>query len=150
MEAKQLLKPLDVKELEDPEKVSTIWIKNMKSIVNKMNNAKSSMIGMKPKDAVKLNTVKLDKNYAKENVLPEDGFYRYLYQLGEQHGDQKRRTTDFIWSKNTYRIDQIVDEPGNHVLYYLQVGPDRAFVSEELMCISEDTQVPSEQPSKWN
>ena len=97
---------MDVKELEDPEKVSAIWVKNLKSIVNKMNNAKSSMIGMKPKDAIKLNTVKLDKTYPKENVLPEDGFYRYLYQPGEQHGDQKRRTTDFIWSKNTYRIDQ--------------------------------------------
>ena len=67
-----------------------------------MNNSKSSMIGMKPKDAIKLNTIKLDKTCPEENVLPEDGFYRYLYEPGEQHGDQQRRTTDFIWSKNTY------------------------------------------------
>ena len=28
------------------------------------------------------------------------------------------------------------------MLYYLQDGPDRAFVREELMYVSEDTQVP--------
>ena len=55
---------------------------------------------------------------------------------------KKRWTTDFIWSKNTYRLDRIVQEPGNPVLYYPQDGPDRAFVREELMHISEDTQVP--------
>ena len=73
-----------------------------------MNNTKSSMIDMKPKDATKLDTVPVDKKYPGETVLPEDGLYRYLYQLGEQHGDQKRRATDFIWSKNMYQLDQIV------------------------------------------
>ena len=107
------------------------------------------MTDMKPKDATKLDTVKLDKTYPEENVLSEDGLYRYLYQPGEQHGDQKRRATDFIWSKNTYRLDRIVQEPGNRVLYYLQGGPDRSFVSKELMHISEDTQVPPEWVSKW-
>ena len=104
---------------------------------------------MKPKDAIKLDTVKLDEEYQKENVLPEDGLYRYLYQPGKQHGDQKRRATDFIWSKNTYRLDRIVREPGNRVLYYLQGGPDRTFVSEALMHTPEDTQVPPELVSKW-
>ena len=55
---------------------------------------------------------------------------------------RKRRATDLIWSKTTYRLDRIVQEPGNCVLYYLQGGPDRAFVREELMHTSEDTQVP--------
>ena len=67
-----------------------------------MNNTVLSMTSMKPKDATKLDTVPLDKRYPKETVLPEDGLYRYLYQPGEQHGDQKRRATDLIWSKNTY------------------------------------------------
>ena len=98
--AKLLLKPMDAQELQDPEKVSTIWVKNINKIVNKMNNTKSSMIDMKPKDAIKLDTVPLDKTYPEETVLPEDGLYRYLYQPGKQHGDQKRRPTDFIWSKN--------------------------------------------------
>ena len=48
------------------------------------------MIGMKPKDAIKLDTVPLDKTYPEETVLPEDGSYRYLYRPGEQHRDQKK------------------------------------------------------------
>ena len=43
--------------------------------------------------------------------------------------------------KITYRLDQIVQEPGNCVLYYLKDRPDRDFVLEDLMHISEDTQV---------
>ena len=107
-----------------------------------MNNTKSSTIDMKPKDGVKLDTVPLDKTYLEENVLPEDVLYRYLYQPGEQHGNQKRLATDFIWRKNMYRIDRIVQEPSNRILYYLQDEPVRVFLSEELMHIPDDTQVP--------
>ena len=147
--AKLLFKPMDTQELQDPEKVSTFWVKNLNKIVNKMNNAVSSMIGMKPKDAIKLDTVPLDKTYPKETVLPEDGLYGYLYQPGEQHGDQRRWATDLIWSKNMYRLDRNVQDPGNRVLYYLQDGPNRAFVSEELMHVSEDIQVPPDWVTKW-
>ena len=55
-----------------------------------MNNTVSSMIGMKLKDVNKLVTVPLDKTYPEETVLPEDGLDRYLYQPGEQHGDQQK------------------------------------------------------------
>ena len=55
-----------------------------------MNNTVSSVIGMKPKDAIKLDTVSLNKKYPEETLLLEDGLYRYLYQPGKQHGDQKR------------------------------------------------------------
>ena len=147
--AKLLFKPMDTQDLQDPEKVSTFWVKNLNKIVNKMNNAVSSMIGMKPKDAIKLDTVPLDKTYPKETVLPEDGLYGYLYQPGEQHGDQRRWATDLIWSKNMYRLDRNVQDPGNRVLYYLQDGPNRAFVSEELMHVSEDIQVPPDWVTKW-
>ena len=140
---------MDVQELQDPEKVSTIWVKNLKKIVNKMNNTALLIPSMKPKDAIKLDTVPLDTKYSEETVLPEDGLYRYLYQPGEQHGDQKRRATDLIWSKNTYPLDQIVQDPGNRVLYYLQDEPDRAFVREELMHVSEDIQVPPDWVSEW-
>ena len=73
----------------------------MDPALKRLNNTISSTIGMKPKDAIKLDTVPLNKKYPDETVLPEDGLYRYLYQPGEQHEDQKRRATDFIWSKNT-------------------------------------------------
>ena len=77
--AKLLFKPMDAQELQDPEKVSIIWVKNLNKTVNKMNNTVLLMIGMKPKDATKLDTVPLDKTYPKETLLPEDGFCRYLY-----------------------------------------------------------------------
>ena len=96
---KLLRKPVDAQELQDPEKVSTSWVKNLNKTVNKINNTVSSMIGMKPKDAIKPDTVPLDKTYPEETVLPEDGLYRYLYQSGEQHGDQKRRTTDLFGAR---------------------------------------------------
>ena len=47
--AKLLFKPMDAQELQDPEKVSTIWVKNLNKTVNKMNNTVSSMIRIKPK-----------------------------------------------------------------------------------------------------
>ena len=147
--AKLLFKPMDAQELQDPEKVSTIWVKNLNKTINKVNNAVSSMIGMKTKNAIKLDTIPIDKTYPKETVLPEEGLYRYVYQPGEQHRDQKRWAADLIWSKNTYQLDRIVQDPGNRVLYYLQDGPDRAFVREKLMHVSEDTQVPPDWASEW-
>ena len=107
------------------------------------------MIDMKPKDVIKLDTVPLDKKYPQETILLEDGLYRYLYEPREQHRDKKRRAAEFIWSKNTYWLDRIVQEPGNRVLYYLQDEPDRVFVREELMHVSEGTQVPPDWVSEW-
>ena len=57
--------------------------------------------------------------------------------------------TYLIWSKNTDRLDRIVQDPGNCVLYYLQDGPHRAFARDELMHVSEDAQVPPDWVSKW-
>ena len=62
---------------------------------------------------------------------------------------KKKWATDFIWSKNMYLLDRNIQEPGNRVLYYLQDVPDRAFVSEVLMHISEDTQIPPDWLSEW-
>ena len=93
---------MDAQELQDHEKVLTIWDKKLGHTVKNMNNEKSSMIDMKPKYAIQLDTVPLDKKYPEETVLPEDDLYRYLYQPGEQHEDQKIWATDFIRSKNTH------------------------------------------------
>ena len=54
-----------------------------------------------------------------------------------------------IWSWNTFRLDRIVENPGQRVLYYLADGPQRAFVREELMLVSEDTEVPPEWVKEW-
>ena len=66
-----------------------------------------------------------------------------------QHGDPKRRDTNFICSKNTQSLDRVVKEPGNHVLCNLQHLGDRSLVHEEVIHILEDAQVSIEWVSKW-
>ena len=108
------------------------------------------MLGMTPAKAVRLTSVELQvAPYPEEKVLPEDGLYRYLYQPGELEGGDRRRATDKIWSRNTFRLDRIVENLGQRVLYYLTDGPKRAFVREELMQIPEGTEVPPEWVGEW-
>ena len=151
MLAEQLLKVQDAKELNDPEKVSSTWVKHLYELVDKLNDTETQMIGMKPKDAIKLNQVSLvnRENYPPEDTLPENGMYRYLLQPGEKHDDQRKRATDRIWSKKTYRLREIVEDPGNRVMYCLKDGPERAFVKEELMLIPEDKELPPDYFQKW-
>ena len=54
-----------------------------------------------------------------------------------------------IWSWNTFRLDRIVENSGQRVLYCLVDGPQRAFVRKELMLISEDTEGPPEYVKEW-
>ena len=54
---------MDAQELQGPEKVSRVSVKYLYKIVNKMNKTVSSMTGIKPKDAIKLDTVPLDQKY---------------------------------------------------------------------------------------
>ena len=149
--AERLLKVQDAQELNDPEKVSWRWVKHLYGLVDELNDTETEMIGMKPKDAIKLDEVPLvtRESYPPEEVLPEDGLYRYLLQPGEEHDDQRHRATDRIWSKTSYRLREIAENPGNHVMYYLLDGPERAFVSEELMLISEDTELPPDYVQEW-
>ena len=42
-----------------------------------------------------------------------------------------------------------MEEPGIWVMYYLSNGPERAFVSEELMLITEVTELPPDYIQKW-
>ena len=123
--AERLFKEQDAQELNDPEKVSATWVKHLYGLVDELNDTETEMIGMKPKDAIKLKEVPLvaQESYLPEEVLPEDGLYRYLLQPSEEHDDQHHRTTDGIWSKGTYRLREIMENPGNHVMYYLADGP---------------------------
>ena len=64
-------------------KVSTIWVKNLNSIVTKMSNTKPLMVDLKPKDTIKLNIVKPEA--FKGRSVTETGLYRYLCQSSKQH-----------------------------------------------------------------
>ena len=93
-------------------------------LVDELNDTETKMIGMKPKDAIKLKEFLLvsPKSYPPEEVLPEDGLNRYLLQPGEEHDDQRCRATDRIWSNATCRLREIIENPGNRVMYYLLDG----------------------------
>ena len=103
------------KSLNDPEQVSSRWVKCLYGLVDELNNTETKMIGMKPKDAIVLVQVPLvnRENYPGEDKLPEDGLYQYLLQPGEEHDDQRCRATDRMWSKGTYRLREIVEDSGN-------------------------------------
>ena len=76
--------------MNDPEQVSLRWVKQLYGLVDELNDTQTEMIGMKPSDVIKLNEVSLvnRENYPPEEVLPEDGLYRYLLHPGEEHDDR--------------------------------------------------------------
>ena len=86
----RLFKVQDAQELNDPEQVSSRWIKCLCGLVDELNDMETEMIRMKPKDAIKLDEVPLvaRESYPPEEVLPEDGLYHYLLQPSEEHNDQ--------------------------------------------------------------
>ena len=88
--AERLFKVQDAQELNNPEKVSLWWVKHLYGLVDELKDMETEMIGMKPKDAIKLKEVPLVNReaYLPEEVLPENGLYRYLLQPDEKHDDQ--------------------------------------------------------------
>ena len=70
----------------------------------------------------------------REQKLPSGVGVRYLYQPGELESG-RHRATDPVWPLT-------VTKPGEPVLLYLQDGPQRGFVREELLVVSPDTQLP--------
>ena len=55
----RLFKVQDARELNDPEKVPSRWVKHLYGLVDELNDTETEMIGKKPKDAIKLKEVPL-------------------------------------------------------------------------------------------
>ena len=70
-------------ELNDPEKVSSTWVKHLYGLVDQLNDIEMQMTEMKPTDMIGLKEVPLAENYVPEDMLPEDGLYHYLLQHSE-------------------------------------------------------------------
>ena len=149
--AVNLFKVQYAQELNDPEKVSSKWVKHLYKLVDRLNDTKTWMTDMKPEDAIKMKEVALvnQKSYPPEETLPEDGLHKFLLLPGEEHGDHQKRATDGIWSNKTFRLSGVIEKPGNRVMYYLQDGPTRAFVKEELISVPEDTEPPPDYVQGW-
>ena len=129
------------KELEDPSKSNREWVSRLQNVVSALNNEKTRLIGMKPVDAIKQTLVKQGfsqpvKNY-KEKLLDIGAKVRYLYEPGELEGQQyggerRKRSTDPLWSVDTFKIKNRYVQKRQPTLYYLDGGPKRSFVFEEL------------------
>ena len=67
--AERLFKVQDAQELNDPEKVSSRWVKHLYGLVDELNDTTIEMTGMKPKDAIVLEQVPLVNREASEALL---------------------------------------------------------------------------------
>ena len=101
---------------------------------------------MKPVNAIKQTLVKQGfsrpvKDY-EEKLLDVGTKVRYLYEPGELEGQQyggerRKRSTDSIWSVDMYKIKDRYARKHQPTLYYLDGGPKRSFVFEELQAIQD-------------
>ena len=134
------------KELEDSSKSNTDWVSRLQNVVSTLNNEKTRLIGMKPIGAMKQTLVKqgfsqLAKEY-KEKLLNLGTKVRYLYQAGELEGyqykgERRKQSTASIWSVDVYEIKDRYVQKHQPMLYYLDGGPKRSFVFEELQPIQD-------------
>ena len=126
------------------------WVKRLPAVVEALNNEVTRLTGKKPVDAIRAKMVTQKPSSVipgrlvglKEQKLPFDVLVRYLYQPGELEGGQRRRATDAIWSLKIYRLARAVAKSGAPAVYYLEGGPPRGFVREELLVVPSDTQQP--------
>ena len=132
------------KELEDPSKSNREWVFRLQNVVSALNNKKTRLIGIKPVDDIKQTLVKQGfsqpvKEY-EEKLLNVGTKVRYLYEPGELEGyqykgERRKRSTDPIWSVDVYKIKDRYIQKHQPTLYYLDGGPKRSFVFEELQTI---------------
>jgi hypothetical protein len=116
------------------------WAKRLPEVIHALNNEKTKMIRKKPADAIKLEQVDANvKPMKAKNIFLPDTFVRYLYEPGELEGGTTRRATDPTWSITVHQIASIFSKPDQPVLYYLEDGPKRSFVREELQVIPVDS-----------
>ena len=134
------------KEFEDPSKSNREWVSRLQNVVSALNNEKTRLIGMKPVDAMKQTLVKQGfsqpvREY-EEKLLDVGTKVRYLYEPGElkgyqYKGERRKRSTDPIWSVDVYKIKDRYVQKHQPTLYYLDGGPKRSFVFEELQPIQD-------------
>ena len=121
---------------------STEWVKRLPAVVAALNGEVTKSTCKEPSDAIKAKTLRHGTQKLssvvpgrpvslEEQKVPSGVDVRFLYQPGELEGG-RRRATDSLWSLEVHRLGRSVSKPGEPVLYYLQDGPPRGFVREEL------------------
>ena len=117
-------------------------------MVSALKGELTQLAGKKSGDAISIKTVVQKPSTPaahsvslKEQKLPSEVGVRYIYQPGELEGG-RRRAIDPVWSLEVYWLGHSVVKPDEPVLYYLQDGPLRGFVREELLVVPPDTAAP--------
>ena len=132
------------KELEDLLKSNRVWVSRLQYVVSALNNEKTKLIGMKPVDAIKQTLVNQGFSQpvkeCKEKLLDVGTKVRYLYKPGELEsyqykGERRKQSTDPIWSVDVHKIKNKYVQKHQPTLYYLDDGPKRYFIFEELQLI---------------
>ena len=103
--AERLFKVQDAQELNDPEKVSSRWVKHLYELVDKLNDTETEMIGMKPKDAIRLNEVPLVKQ---EIILQKRYFLRMDY-IDTYYNPEKNTMTNVEEQSIGYGQRELID-----------------------------------------
>ena len=136
-------------EMTDPHKRSREWVERLPKVIEALNDETTRLIGLKPKDAIKIKSVKQSPatSYkrpvgSKEKQLEVGSLVRYLYAPGEAEADTHRRATDPIWSIKTYTIKNSMMTSKQPVLYWIENGPKRSFVREELQIVPSYVALP--------
>ena len=128
---------------------SAEWVARLPAVVTALNNEVTRLTGKKPKDAIMVKTVTQKPSSVvpgrpvglEEPLVPSSALVRYLYQPGELQGG-RRRATDPVWSLTTHTVRNAVQQAGQPALYYLNDGPSRGFVREELLIVPPGTELP--------
>ena len=133
---------------------SSEWVENLPSIIKVLNESETRLIKQKPIDAI-TNSKPIHQSPSLPAHRPQgfdekiiEGGVRYLYRPGEQEGGERRRATDPIWSMKIYEIKHKIINNNQPILYYLQGGPKRSFVREELLKVPWDTELPPAEKEK--
>ena len=134
------------KELVDPSKSNRELVSRFQNVVSAFNNEKTTLIRMKPVDAIKQTLAKQGFSQPIEEyegkLLDVGTKVRYLYEPGELEGqiykgERRKRSNDPIWLVDVYKIKDRYVQKNQPTLYYLDGGPKRAFVFEELQPIQD-------------
>ena len=124
------------------------WVKRLPAVVAALNGEVTRLTDKKPRDAIRAGRVAQKPSlpadrpvWLQEQKLPSGVGVRYLYQPGELEGEC-RGATGPVWSLEVYRLGRSVSKHDESVVYYLEDGPQRGFVREELLVVPPDTQQP--------
>lgn len=106
------------------------------------------LTGKKPAEAIRATSVTHSPflpahrvNGLREPLLDSDALLCYLYAPGELE-DGRRRATDPVWSLTIHTVREAVRKAGQPALYYLNNGPTRGFVRDELLIVPPGTALP--------